>query len=91
MSDAIRNDRPAFPCLDSTESGLHLREPGLSMRDYFAAKAMQGFVAADKSNEIWRDWIDCGNDPTDDDSVVHAYATLSYGMADAMLKARESK
>ena len=82
--DEIETGGPAFPhkIEDAWEETY---TAGMTMRDYFAAKAMQGFVAADKSEEIWRDWL------RDSDSMVNAYATLSYGMADAMLKAREVK
>jgi len=51
---------------------------GMTLRDYFAAKAMQSFVAS---------WILIKDYPiTDLDVADHAYA-----MADAMLKAREAK
>lgn len=37
----------AFPCLDSEGFGLSMRDPGMTLRDYFAAKAMQGYVACE--------------------------------------------
>lgn len=49
--------------------------PGMTLRDYFAAKAMQGLCANDGYNN-------------------HSPATIAneaYGMADAMLAARECK
>jgi hypothetical protein len=46
----------------------------MSMRDYFAAKAMQGFA----SDPDWR--VDMGPEET---------ARAAYTQADAMLKARE--
>jgi len=79
MRDEINNDRPAFPCLDSTESGLHLREPGLSMRDYFAAKAMQGMVSTVK---FLKEAEGLNPDPL---------AVAAYEIADAMLEARDAK
>ena len=36
----IADGGPAFPCLDDPGSGLCLRYDGMSLRDYFAAKAM---------------------------------------------------
>jgi len=37
----------AFPCLDHSEGcGLSMRDPGMTLRDYFSAKAMQGFIAS---------------------------------------------
>ena len=48
---------------------------GMTLRDYFAAKAMQGFV----SDQDWRS--DMGPEET---------ARAAYTQADAMLKAREA-
>jgi hypothetical protein len=48
---------------------------GMTLRDYFAAKAMQGLVA--------------GSNP--EHSInLHGAAEWAYNMADAMLKAREA-
>lgn len=47
----------------------------VDLRDYFAAKAMQGFAA----------------DPSMDEVCLGDIADLSYEMADAMLRAREAK
>lgn len=49
---------------------------GMTLRDYFAAAAMQGVIAASGDND------GCVN--YSDDKV----AKLAYDMADAMLKAR---
>ena len=58
---------PAFPC-PTISIGQH---QGMTLRDYFAAKAMQGLMdAAMPMPEI---------------------ADAAYEMADAMLKARETK
>ena len=61
----------AFPVAHS-----YLIQSGMSLRDYFAAKAMQGFIdyAAAKGRFV----------PPDDQ-----LAQCSYDVADAMLKARE--
>lgn len=48
---------------------------GISMRDYFAAKAMQGAIAGMATRAETLIYSEC--------------AALSYEMADAMLKARE--
>jgi hypothetical protein len=78
---------PAFPFIDSASP---LEHPGMTLRDYFAAKAMQGLMAvpddqrygdrADKSLTVdqWQRWCVTG-------LVEHAYR-----VADAMLKAREA-
>ena len=61
---------PAFP--PSNPGYAH----GMSIRDYFAAKAMQGL---------------CGSDVWPNDANIPYIAKLSYEMADQMLKAREAK
>jgi len=64
--DKIINDGgPAFP-LQSGQSGV-------SMRDYFAAKALQGILACPEEGVRW------------DADIV---AQNAYTQADAMLKAR---
>ena len=51
---------------------------GMTLRDYFAAKAMQGLIASPRGTPD-------GSDATDE-----YYAKCAYIMADAMLKAREA-
>lgn len=70
----MRTDTPAFP---RPSFGLNEPADGMSLRDYFAAKAMQMHMqalstAASDSPEQWNEMI-----------AKHAYAT-----ADAMLAAR---
>ena len=74
MSDKIANDEPAFPF--TIEEGLVCE--GMSLRDYFAARAMQGMFASDTS-----DWNEEGN--------WESRAQAAYAMADAMLEAREQE
>lgn len=40
----------AFPTLDNPGNGLALREAGMTLRDYFAAKAMQGLIISGHSD-----------------------------------------
>lgn len=76
---------PAFPCeVDYTKmisSNASLTEPvkfaGMSLRDYFAAKAMQTVVI---DNEFMHNGI-----------TEEKCAILAYKLADAMLKEREPK
>ena len=72
---------PAFPntVLITDEAYADLR--GMTLRDYFAAKAMQGFIA----------YMGCEAEATDrlggpNNEVI---ARNAYLYADAMLKARE--
>lgn len=69
-------NEPAFP----NEGFNGWGEPfqGMTMRDYFAAKALQGFIQYSATKGIYT--------PPDNE-----LAKVSYDLADAMLKARESK
>lgn len=67
----------AFPCFERGSAGagpLDLTDPGMTLRDYFAAKAMQGLLAQSCGSAM-------GSDPING-------AQYAYAMADAMLKAR---
>ena len=66
---------PAFPV--STDN-YHYE--GMTLRDYFAAKAMQGLLASPRSPNVDKP------DLAVTDTLV---ATFAYIMADAMLKERE--
>ena len=66
----MNDEQQAFP------DGL-LNQDGMTLRDYFAAKAMHAFISG---------WIGCSDYP-ETDMVVAEHA---YSMADVMLKAREA-
>ena len=68
---------PAFPSNYTTTFN------GMSLRDYFAAKAMQGLISACNSEGIW---TGCGDKKMNDNMAITAYM-----VADSMLKAREEK
>lgn len=66
----------AFPCHGSMGE---VAWEGMSLRDYFAAKAMTALVPL------------CSDDARDEGlSYPEHIAAVSYGMADAMLKARQA-
>lgn len=67
---AAANGRSAFP----TTRGEYSEYSGMSMRDYFAAKAMEALINATGT-------------PFDRISQVPAYA---YAIADAMIKERSA-
>lgn len=80
----IKDGGPAFPAMVSINRSTGEHQPhqfgnddfcttGLSLRDYFAAKAMQGWLAS--------------FGPTDSPKAS-SVANLAYGIADAMLAAR---
>ena len=82
---------PAFPCGDQyAAQRLNNTGQGLSIRDYFAAKAMQAHAAAQ-----WASYYTAtanGNEF----SPFHVFnesdlADMAYDVADEMLKARDAK
>ena len=78
-----RSDIPAFPSLNAVCTGLDSdggerwdTEPsgGMTLRDYFAAKAMQGLLSAHFCS---------------DEYTSEVIAATAYQMADAMLEAHK--
>jgi hypothetical protein len=77
MSEQPINDRgPAFP----TPAGIQHND-GMTLRDYFAAAALQGNLASQSIDVGYYDGEDAWNKAASD----------AYKAADAMLKAREAK
>ena len=75
MNNNTNTGGPAFPCDHLVDDDGVSLASGMTLRDYFAAKAMQGMFAS-------------GNLPK---SVTNEeIADVAYDMADAMLKAREA-
>ena len=71
----MNDEQQAFP------DGL-LNQDGMTLRDYFAAKAMQGLLTI-PAQEL-------SNGLSDEYPRLDSYVSyLSYAMADAMLKERE--
>ena len=65
---------PAFPGLHPSKE-CHYQDAGMTLRDYFAAKAMQAFMTRE----------------TRFSENLMMYAGAAYDVADAMLEAREVK
>jgi hypothetical protein len=65
---------PAFPCTEENYRDPRWTSEGLSLRDYFAAKAIEGACNGD------------GGIP--EGSYCNYLAESAYKLADAMLKAR---
>jgi hypothetical protein len=83
------NDQPAFPTGIITDGKGKIigGSNGMTLRDYFAAKAMQGFLAA-------KAWHPDFNYPADFNfdagkRAADAVSEAAYKYADQMLKARE--
>jgi hypothetical protein len=68
---------PAFP---SSPSSTHFSSSGMTLRDYFAAKAMQGLIARESTGAF--------NFETHPDDPWRV-AMWAYDVADQMLKVRE--
>ena len=75
---AVKDGGAAFPCLelDRVTGQVVEQHLGVSMRDYFAARALSGYL----SDPTWREDID-----------MDRTARFAYCMADAMLRAREAQ
>lgn len=87
MSEKIEPGGPAFPT--TTEHGFNCGEPGMTLRDYFAAKAMQGIVSSIDGEANYQRLRGHATDAGL--SVSEWIARDAYKQADAMLKAREVK
>lgn len=77
----IKSDDFAFPfegivLNHGDEISKSISSPGMSLRDYFAAKCMQGVLANNQCTPMGMSF-----DP-------NSLSKIAYGMADAMLKAR---
>lgn len=69
---------PAFPT--AADNGHLTNQDGMTLRDYFAAKAMPILLA---------DYFESAGKTGFDEDWMMGVAVDSYAMADAMLKARE--
>jgi hypothetical protein len=68
-----QNNEPAFPfSFEDTQTAVV--HSGMSLRDYFAAKALQGMLSNSAGKRS--DW-------------EHGWAKFAYAQADAMLEARK--
>ena len=87
MSNTNINGGPAFPV--SSDNYANPDSTGMTLRDYFAAKAMP---------LAFQYWRECTNgvdgafvfSRTEDEGEMDLIAADCYKMADAMLKARET-
>lgn len=84
MSENKDNGGPAFPLVEPAGEMCSV-SPGMSLRDYFAAKAMQGDIASmvDPSGER------CGIQIDLPDENLKRLADMYYRMADALLETRK--
>ena len=77
----MRNDKSAFPILDTTQAenihSLSCLDGGMTMRDYFAGQALAGVMPYCTFDEVF-------NKP-------EAIAKAAYKIADAMLAERDKE
>lgn len=77
--DKINDGGPAFP--PRLDPKTH--PSGMTLRDYFAAKAMQGMLADPQTRES------CTEDQ--EEKWMRSFARVCYEFADAMIAAREKQ
>lgn len=68
----------AFPSGHNPKTGMY--EHGMTLRDYFAAKAMQALIGEE---------YPLTSEATPEEFIKSAIVTLSYEYADAMMKERD--
>lgn len=66
-------NEPAFPTIDANTNAGDYGTPGMTLRDYFAAKALTGLIVADSRERY----------------TAEVIAKSAYELADAMLKERD--
>ena len=72
---------PAFPCHPGIENPIY---DGMTLRDYFAAKAMQTIISYRRTQ------FGTVSDEMDWDEYFPIIAQEAYALADAMLEARKA-
>lgn len=92
--DEIETGGPAFPCeTPLTNEGDVLVNPGMTLRDYFAAKALPAafkYVALIEDDETGKPYgFHFNADGSNISSDCNMTADCAYEMADAMLIARK--
>ncbi len=68
----------AFPTLERGVHGIELTDPGMTLRDYFAAHAAAGMCAAFPNVSL-----------KNTEQFLQSVPTTAYEIADAMLEARK--
>lgn len=76
MNKLINDGGAAFPILADVRPHMDKEWCGMTLRDYFAAKAMAAILSRSDL------------DPTEGDGII-GVSICAYAMADAMLRARD--
>lgn len=77
-TDSMSNTKTGGPAFPVTEYANNDGCSGMTLRDYFAAKAMHGIIASRGANQLVNG------------DIASNISFMSFGFADAMLKAREA-
>ena len=77
---------PAFPTL--ADNGHVMNQDGMTLRDYFAAKAMAAIIQSGKWGPQTADVLHYDDDQNNINRVAGCLAEGAYQMAEAMLRAR---
>ena len=86
MSNRYNTGGPAFPWQENHTHGQHTSQhEGMTLRDYFAAKALQGLMGGRWKSDTRGQWYDAYRADADE------WAKSAYHFADAMLKARNQE
>ena len=97
MEDKKPNNPIAFPCETTTYTDMGVidvktttKHSGMSLRDYFAAKAMQSVISnSDTMREITKAWELTHKDNKKGREFEDCISKLAFYYADSMLKQRE--
>ena len=78
----------AYPTEHPIAGMMDLKSDGMDLRDYFAAKALQGYLAC----KGWHPDFDMAfnQDYAEKGKTAIVLSKVCYQMADAMMKAREN-
>ena len=86
-------NQPAFPFVAKDKTGIIINT-GMTLRDYFAAKAMVGLMATERAQQyITEDGIEMDYEKGGDIGTLFVHTDLmaqeAYMISDMMLKARQ--
>jgi hypothetical protein len=84
-----RGNEPAFPTECRDDEGQLMRRQGMTLRDYFAAKAMQALAHDILIEQHWEDVLKKNGLAVEEFPAFLAH--LSYVTADAMLRESAKK
>lgn len=85
MKTQVNDGGPAFPVLrenDNPSMSLIMASPGMTLRDYFAAKAMQSLISESATATLSKE----SGKP-----LEFLVASMSYTLAEAMLSERNKE